>query len=296
MNSATTNFVKLTTGLLLTAALGAVSIHFGWVGKSANDVSALRAERLTNIDAPQLGDNTPSSAPAPQSAHSANLDIAQAPTDAPTAPAVTHQPEIAAHSAQDAPQARTTQTRTPTPPVPDTSLNSDLTTGDEVESKNVLAQRAASGDENQDAPQTQERPQERPQERSGASTANEACLNTLERLTAGNAIQFQFGSARYRNGSGVFIDQLAALLVACPAIAVDITGHTDTSGAPSHNLALSRARASAVASALRARGVGRARTSFSGVGDAQPIASNATRAGRVRNRRIEFSFSLQSPQ
>jgi outer membrane protein OmpA-like peptidoglycan-associated protein len=66
-----------------------------------------------------------------------------------------------------------------------------------------------------------------------------------------------------------------------------IEGHTDATGGAAYNQALSEARARAVVEWLAARGVDRARLSAVGQGLAQPVADNATIAGRALNRRVE---------
>lgn len=64
-----------------------------------------------------------------------------------------------------------------------------------------------------------------------------------------------------------------------------IEGHTDTSGTPAGNLALSRQRAEAVVDFLVAHGVARSRLSAEGVGSAKPVPGTA--AASPTNRRVE---------
>ena len=54
------------------------------------------------------------------------------------------------------------------------------------------------------------------------------------------------------------------------------------------NMTLSQARAEAVVGALIRRGVSADRMVARGFGPTQPIATNATRQGREKNRRVEF--------
>ena len=65
-------------------------------------------------------------------------------------------------------------------------------------------------------------------------------------------------------------------------------GHTDSDGSDAYNLDLSNRRAQSVASYLEGRGVNRARIATQGFGESQPIASNATAAGKQQNRRVEI--------
>jgi len=78
------------------------------------------------------------------------------------------------------------------------------------------------------------------------------------------------------------------LLALDPAPVLSALGHADGSGHRDHNLRLSRARARAVAKLLRAHGltVGR----VAGFGSDQPVATNKTRTGRARNRRVEIQL------
>jgi outer membrane protein OmpA-like peptidoglycan-associated protein len=67
-----------------------------------------------------------------------------------------------------------------------------------------------------------------------------------------------------------------------------IEGHTDDRGAAGHNLDLSRRRAAAAVRYLVQAGIDPARLESAGLGSSRPVASNATAAGRARNRRLEF--------
>jgi len=65
-----------------------------------------------------------------------------------------------------------------------------------------------------------------------------------------------------------------------------IAGHTDSNASDAYNMGLSLRRANAVARI--ARSVGARVTSVRGYGERRPIASNATAAGRAKNRRVEI--------
>jgi outer membrane protein OmpA-like peptidoglycan-associated protein len=71
---------------------------------------------------------------------------------------------------------------------------------------------------------------------------------------------------------------------------VDVLGHTDSTGSDAYNQALSERRAESVANFLANSGVQRARLATRGYGESQPIASNATEAGRAANRRVEIKI------
>lgn len=72
---------------------------------------------------------------------------------------------------------------------------------------------------------------------------------------------------------------------------VDVYGFTDSTGSEEHNLELSRQRALSVANVISSNGVDPRRFYIDGRGEADPIASNATEAGRQQNRRVEIQIS-----
>lgn len=71
---------------------------------------------------------------------------------------------------------------------------------------------------------------------------------------------------------------------------VNIVGHTDSTGSQELNQSLSQRRAQSVANYLTANGVPGQRISAYGAGPSQPIASNATDAGRAQSRRVEINL------
>ncbi|MEJ8824245.1 type VI secretion system protein TssL, long form [Variovorax humicola] len=74
--------------------------------------------------------------------------------------------------------------------------------------------------------------------------------------------------------------------------AVRVTGHSDNRPIKTRqfpdNQALSESRAAAVAEVLKSSGVASDRVQVEGKGDAEPLADNATAAGRARNRRVDI--------
>lgn len=100
-------------------------------------------------------------------------------------------------------------------------------------------------------------------------------------------VDFASGGSALSGDPAVLAD-LAAYLLAHPDQRAVIVGHSDSSGAEAANLKLSRQRAAAVRQRLIERfGVPAAQVSADGVGQLVPRASNATEAGRARNRRVE---------
>ena len=118
----------------------------------------------------------------------------------------------------------------------------------------------------------------------------EACRANIAAFSARNAILFQSGAAIIAANSEPALDELATYLAACPGTAINIEGHTDASGDPQLNLALSVARAEAVVNALVARDIAPSRLYAVGYGASTPIADNETPEGKQLNRRIVVSI------
>jgi chemotaxis protein MotB len=105
---------------------------------------------------------------------------------------------------------------------------------------------------------------------------------------ADSDLRFATGQADIPAGDLPSLDRIAQLLIQHPELKVRIEGHTDNAGRPESNVALSQKRADAVKQALVERGVAADRIVAEGVGEARPIANNATPAGRQENRRVEI--------
>ncbi|MEO8173034.1 MAG: OmpA family protein, partial [Sediminibacterium sp.] len=69
-----------------------------------------------------------------------------------------------------------------------------------------------------------------------------------------------------------------------------LSGHTDNVGSDAANMKLSKNRAESVKSYLVSQGVNSGKIEATGYGEAQPIATNKTDAGRQKNRRVEFTL------
>lgn len=84
------------------------------------------------------------------------------------------------------------------------------------------------------------------------------------------------------------IEQVVQLLSEDPALSLSVNGHTDNTGDAAHNQTLSEGRAASVVAALTARGIDASRLASRGFGASQPVADNATDAGKASNRRVEL--------
>jgi len=115
-------------------------------------------------------------------------------------------------------------------------------------------------------------------------------VNTGSQLivTLPEAITFPVDSAQLRPGFIGSLNDLARNLQQYPNTTVEIVGHTDSSGTASYNQQLSQRRALSVRSVLVNAGVSSQRLRAIGQGESNPVASNATAAGRQQNRRVEI--------
>jgi OOP family OmpA-OmpF porin len=100
-------------------------------------------------------------------------------------------------------------------------------------------------------------------------------------------IHFDVDKATIRPESLPKVDNFAQFMLANPELKAIITGHTDSDGSDAYNMRLSKRRAEAVMNRLIALGVSPNRLKAIGMGERQPVASNATPEGKALNRRIE---------
>ena len=101
---------------------------------------------------------------------------------------------------------------------------------------------------------------------------------------------FDSGKSSLQPGAYDRLSQLARTLNTYPKSQVKSTGHTDGQGAEDFNLRLSEERADRVREYLIHEGVSSSRVSSYGMGEARPMASNDTEAGRQQNRRVEIEI------
>ncbi|EKE74024.1 OmpA family protein [Gallaecimonas xiamenensis] len=109
-------------------------------------------------------------------------------------------------------------------------------------------------------------------------------------LTLPNGVTFDVNRADVKPEFQSVLSDLATTLNRYPKTLVEISGHTDSTGAASYNQTLSENRASSVKSFLVRRGVMPERLTTVGYGQTKPVASNATVEGRAKNRRVEIEL------
>lgn len=101
-------------------------------------------------------------------------------------------------------------------------------------------------------------------------------------------INFDVDSDALRPDAEPALKQILEALSERPGLAITIEGHTDSDGTDAHNLDLSKRRAESVAAWLKAGGIEASRLHPVGKGASEPIAENATDAGKAANRRVEI--------
>ncbi len=124
-------------------------------------------------------------------------------------------------------------------------------------------------------------------ELSGCPKVEEEVQKVLE-LAVKN-IQFNSGSDVLRRSSYNSLNEVAKLM-AENEFDLKLSGYTDNTGRAESNLALSKRRANSVKQYLVDKGIDAGRLSADGFGIANPVADNATREGRAKNRRVELEI------
>jgi OOP family OmpA-OmpF porin len=125
-----------------------------------------------------------------------------------------------------------------------------------------------------------------------AAPLSRQCIELFRTALRGRTIEFAQGSAELRTATMPLLDELVQIAADCPAAAITITGHTDSTGDEASNLALSRARAEAVAAYMTGAGIADGRITASGVGSAEPLVEETGPRARRLNRRIDVALSF----
>lgn len=109
-------------------------------------------------------------------------------------------------------------------------------------------------------------------------------------VTFASGLLFDFDSDVIRGAAGTNLNELARSLDKYDNSNLMIVGNTDAIGSDAYNQNLSERRAESAARYLESRGVSARRISTAGVGEREPIATNATDEGRQQNRRVEVAI------
>ncbi|HEY5748637.1 MAG TPA: OmpA family protein [Chryseolinea sp.] len=125
----------------------------------------------------------------------------------------------------------------------------------------------------------------------GCPVVNEEVAKRLNFATRG--ISFETGKAILKPSSYPMLDEVVSILAEYKDYTLKMDGHTDSNGSNATNMKLSQARVDAVKAYLVTKGADENRIDAKGFGEEQPIATNATAAGRAQNRRVALSLILK---
>ncbi len=102
-------------------------------------------------------------------------------------------------------------------------------------------------------------------------------------------IYFDFDRTTLKSESFVELNKVVDFLKQNETVEIEISGHTDSKGADVYNETLSQGRSQSVVDYLASQGIDNTRLTARGYGEAKPIDTNDTEAGRANNRRVEFT-------
>lgn len=120
----------------------------------------------------------------------------------------------------------------------------------------------------------------------GCPKIDEAIIKKVE--FAAKNVYFATGKFTLLAKSFKPLNDVAKIMADHSELKLDISGHTDNTGDAAKNQTLSENRAKAVLDYLVKKGVAADRITSAGYGQDQPVADNATAAGRAKNRRVEI--------
>jgi len=107
-------------------------------------------------------------------------------------------------------------------------------------------------------------------------------------------IYFKHNSNELPDEAFKALDRIAEFLIHHPKNKVSVKGYTDSSGAYSYNVSVSKFRANTIKSYLVGKGVNPTSIEALGMGPEDPIATNKTEEGRRLNRRVEIELGVES--
>jgi outer membrane protein OmpA-like peptidoglycan-associated protein len=113
-----------------------------------------------------------------------------------------------------------------------------------------------------------------------------APMYSLKSLVSAGIVHFNVGSATLTNTAKANLAQLVKTLKALGITAVNLNGHTDSTGADAVNKNLSLARVNSVKAYL-AKAMPKLKFNGKGFSSTVPVSSNTTATGRSDNRRVE---------
>ena len=149
------------------------------------------------------------------------------------------------------------------------------------------------------APKPMAKPMAKPMDSDGDGVTDDKdqCPNTPKGATVdargcwtyAAVVLFGFDSADIKSVAHPMLNEAVMILKKNPAIKVEVDGHTDNVGPAAYNVNLSERRANSVMKYFVDNGVEAERLTVKGFGLTKPAASNDTKEGRAKNRRVELT-------
>jgi outer membrane protein OmpA-like peptidoglycan-associated protein len=106
-----------------------------------------------------------------------------------------------------------------------------------------------------------------------------------------NDVLFDFNQYTLKPGAREKLAKVSGIILAYPGLKIQLEGHTDSVGTDDYNMKLSQQRADSVRTYLGSQGVPPETMTSTGLGKADPVATNDTAAGRQQNRRVDMVVS-----
>lgn len=99
---------------------------------------------------------------------------------------------------------------------------------------------------------------------------------------------YGFNETNLNDEAKSYLDDIAVMMQANPALKLRVSGHTDNIGTEEANQKISEERAKGVRDYLESIGIAAERLSYEGKGATAPLYRNNTEKNRAKNRRVEF--------
>lgn len=122
----------------------------------------------------------------------------------------------------------------------------------------------------------------------GADIDAVAAIGSGTQINLKTAILFDFDKFELLNEAKAELDKIAGQIVSAKPSKIIIEGHTDNIGVETYNQQLSEKRAAAVKNHLLSKTPYKAKMNSVGYGSSLPIASNDTKEGQDKNRRVSI--------
>jgi OOP family OmpA-OmpF porin len=129
----------------------------------------------------------------------------------------------------------------------------------------------------------------------GVTDDKDACPNTPKGAKVDEKgcwvigmVHFDFDKADIKPAYQPILDEVARVMSMNPGLNMELDGNTDSTGPDAYNQKLSERRAKAAMTYLVGKGIAKERFMVKGFSFHKPIASNDTKEGRAKNRRVEM--------